>query len=112
MMPRWYFDTVHLPTNNFFDVFGILDDLDRKIVFFCCIGPENTNFRTIWIHIWWIRRFELCKSYLVINKTIIRLYEPTPRYFFNMNNAFNEYVYHYFGPFSIEIFTNLDRAIL
>lgn len=30
MMPRWYFDTVHLPTNNLFDVFGILDDLDRK----------------------------------------------------------------------------------
>lgn len=30
MMPRWYFDTVHLPTHNLFDVFGILDDLDRK----------------------------------------------------------------------------------
>jgi len=30
MMHRWYFDAVHLPTHNLFDVFGILDDLDRK----------------------------------------------------------------------------------
>ena len=40
------------------------------------------------------------------------MYEPTPRYFLNMNYAFNEYVYHYFWPFSIEFYTNLYRAML